>query len=492
MSDLRNTKKTLDLEKLELTQFSVDNAADPIFWINRSGEFIYANKAALDHLGYSKSDVLAMSVHKIDQNFPVDKWQDHWNALREKKKMTFESVHTTKSGKQIPVEIMVSHLELENTEFHCAYVRDISTRKKTENELLKSEARFRKTLDVTSDGMWDRNLSSGEVYYGSNWATALGYQEEDLVTGKISWERLLHPEDREPTLQKLKDHLGGKTQRYEVEFRLKNSDNDWQWIQARGKIIEYDKKGKPLRFVGTHTDITNRKKAEDSLQRSSEQTKIFAYSVVHDLKNPVIAIQSLAERFKKRVSQLSDEKKQMYCNQLLQSSEQIVELVDKINTYISSKESSLVFEEFPLKEIVRQCRDEFSAQLQIREISWSEFNEHPIIRADRISMMRVLRNFVENALKYGGDELSKISVGYQNTAAFHVISVRDNGLGINTEDCEKIFKLFARRESSLGKVGSGLGLAIVKEIAEHHNGEVWLEQNQEWGIQFCFAVAKYF
>ncbi len=346
----------IELQKLMLTQFSVDNAADPIFWLNRDGEFIYTNKAASDHLGFSGAELLAMTVHQVDPNFPSEKWESHWQKLRTKGAMTFESNHKTKSGEIVPVEIMVSHLELQDTEFHCAHVRNISERKKAEKILLQSEDRFRKTLDVTSDGMWDRNLDTGEVYYGSTWASALGYSEDDLITGKISWEKLLHPEDREKTLQELRDHLAGKTKKYEAVFRLKNSKNEYQWIQARGKIIECDNGGGPRRFVGTHTDISNRKKAEESLLKTIEETKIFAYSVAHDLKTPAIAIQCLAERFRDKLFQLSDQKKRIYCEQLLSSSESIVALVEKINSYISSKETPLQLEEVYLKEVVRVCR----------------------------------------------------------------------------------------------------------------------------------------
>ena len=250
---------------MKLTQFSVDNAADAIFWLNKNGKFIYANNAAVEHIGYSKEEILSMTVHEIDYNFPIEKWDQHWEKLKRKKKAIFESLHTTKNGKNLPVEIMVSHLEVDDIEFHCVYVRDITERKRAEESLQLSEKRFRKTLDVTSDGMWDRNLVTGEVYYGSNWASALGFHEDDLITGKIRWEKLLHKEDRDKALQAVKDHIDGKTKSYKTEFRLKNSDNGWQWMQARGKVIEYSENNRPIRFVVTHTDIIDRKEAEDSL-----------------------------------------------------------------------------------------------------------------------------------------------------------------------------------------------------------------------------------
>ena len=109
---------------------------------------------------------------------------------------------------------------------------------------------------------------------------------------------------------------------------------------------------------------------------------------------------------------------------------------------------------------------------------------------DRLAIVRVLRNLVENSLKYGGTNLTKITIGYQNTPGFHVLSVRDNGVGMKAEDSERIFEPFARKGSSVGQDGSGLGLAIVKEIAHAHRGEVWVEPNKKRGVQFCFAISK--
>jgi signal transduction histidine kinase len=301
---------------------------------------------------------------------------------------------------------------------------------------------------------------------------------------------LLHPEDRERAVQALRNHLRGETDNYEAEFRLRNNDNQWQWIHARGKIIEYDTDGKPLRFVGTHTDITSRKMMEDSLVKSTEETKMFAYSVAHDLKNPALAVRGLAVRFRTKLFELTETQKQMYCDRIMESSDQIVELIEKINDFISSKETSPVFVAVPLKEIVRTSRNEFAAQLQYRSIAWREFAENPIIRLDRMSIIRVLRNLIENSLKYGGPGLSKITIGYQNTPGYHVISVLDNGVGMTVEDAEKIFQPFERTGRSAEQGGSGLGLAIVKEIANKHKGEVWVEPNKKRGVQFCFAISK--
>ncbi len=477
-------------KKQELAQFSVDNFVDAIFWINRLGAITYVNKAATKSLGYSSDELLKMFVHDIDPNCPSERWTDHWAYMKRKRTAVFESKHQAKDGRIFPVEIRVKYLECDGTEFHCAFVSDITERKKSEELLKENEERFRRTLDVTSDGMWDRDLQTGAVYYGSNWATALGYLDEDLLSGRITWEKLLHPDDRENAILAVREHLQGKSEQYNAEFRLLNSDNEYQWILAKGKVIEKDDKGKPLRFVGTHTDISQRKRVEEALFKTSEKVKMFTYSVVHDLKNPAIAIHGLTQRLQGNISRMSPAKQQSYCEQLIRSSEQIVELVEKINTFISTKKTPLYLEDVSLKEVLQTVREEFTTQLEIRSIEWFEFQDYPIVKADRISLLRVLRNFIDNSLKYGGESLSKISISYQNTSGFHVISVRDNGVGMKKEEAESIFMPFQRKQSPSGQCGSGLGLAIVKEIADHHKGEVWIEHKTKRGIRFCFAISK--
>jgi len=134
--------------------------------------------------------------------------------------------------------------------------------------LEESERRLRMALDATSEGVWDRNLETGEVYYGENWARLLGYTSKEVVENNLRFDNLIHPEDKQKTLALIQEHLDGKTERYRAEFRLRTSANGWQWILAKGQVVTKDENGRPIRFIGTHTDINDRKKAELVLQES--------------------------------------------------------------------------------------------------------------------------------------------------------------------------------------------------------------------------------
>jgi signal transduction histidine kinase len=174
----------------------------------------------------------------------------------------------------------------------------------------------------------------------------------------------------------------------------------------------------------------------------------------------------------------------------LKAAEHIATLVEKINIYVSAKEVPLNIEKIKLKELIQNVKEEFSFELASRKIAWRESDHLPDLRADRLSVTRVFRNLVDNALKYGGPRLSEIQIGYRDSEDFSIISVQDNGVGVKEEDAEAIFFPFKRRRSAEGVEGTGLGLAIVKEIAERHGGDVWLEHGPRPGSTFCVSISK--
>jgi signal transduction histidine kinase len=244
--------------------------------------------------------------------------------------------------------------------------------------------------------------------------------------------------------------------------------------------------------MSSFVDITERKQMEEALQKSSEKIRLFAYSVSHDLKSPAIGLYGLTKRLYKDYADILDEKGQKYCEQILKTAEQIVALVEQINIFISTKEAPLTIERLGLKEILQAIREEFSTQLNIRQIRWLEPDGIPGIKADRLSIIRALRNLLDNALKYGGESLSEISIRYKESGESHILSIKDNGIGIREQGNDQdVFGPFIRRKTSKGIEGSGLGLTIVREIAEKHGGEVWLEPGQDRGITFYISIPNY-
>lgn len=237
-------------------------------------------------------------------------------------------------------------------------------------------------------------------------------------------------------------------------------------------------------------EIARREDTEAALHKSSEALKFFAYSVIHDLKSPAIGMHGLTRLLRKQYGDRLDERGKKYCEQILTASEHFAALIEKINSYIAAKEASLKMESVNLQEIFKILWDEFALRLRVHEIAWHEPSDPIKIKADRISVLRVLRNLLDNSLKYGGEQLTEIRLGYEQSAEFHILSLSDNGVGISGENREKIFGIFQRHGAPEGVEGAGLGLAIVKEIAERHGGRAWVESGTEGGTTFSISISK--
>jgi len=232
------------------------------------------------------------------------------------------------------------------------------------------------------------------------------------------------------------------------------------------------------------------KKKVTELQTQKKATEFFAHSISHDLKSPTVGIYGLTKRLVRDYQSSMDDKGRLYCNQILKASEQIVELVDKINAYILAKEAPLQIEQVKVKEALNMVREEFSEELDRRGVKWSQPADLPVILADKTSLLRILRNLIGNALKHGGDALRQIEIDYQDSEEYHIFRVSDDGAALSKEDSEKLFELFYRHEQSRGLEGAGLGLAIVKEIAERHRGKVWIDPATKQGMTFCVSISK--
>jgi PAS domain S-box-containing protein len=153
----------------------------------------------------------------------------------------------------------------------------IVKRKQTEDALRKSEERFQLACEGAEGGIWDWDLLTNRVYYSSQWKRILGYQENEIRHDYFEWESLLHPDDRERALATVRDYLAGETSGYELEHRLRHKDGSYRWILARGAAVR-DKDGNPYRLVGSHLDITERKRSEQ-LQREREGQLVAAQRI---------------------------------------------------------------------------------------------------------------------------------------------------------------------------------------------------------------------
>jgi len=225
---------------------------------------------------------------------------------------------------------------------------EISRRRLIEAQLLESENRFRLALDASSNGVWDRNVLTGEVYFGENWHRTLGYDDTKAINDIESFEKLLHPDDRDRVLALREAHASGQTSHYETEFRMRNQTGGWQWILSRGQAVARDAQGRALRIIGTHTDITRLKAVEDELKRAQTELEQRVQERTAELYQANIALTVL---LKKR----EDDKKTMGEQVLANAGYLVTPFLDRL------KESGLTEPQQVLAGIIQTNINELTA-----------------------------------------------------------------------------------------------------------------------------------
>ena len=151
---------------------------------------------------------------------------------------------------------------------------EIAERKQAEEALRESEEQLNLAMAGANDGIWDWNLEENTAHFDDRYYTMAGYEPQEFPADFDAWVSHVHPDDIERSKEAINQYLAGEIPRYDVEFRFRRKDGAWMWIRSRGKTVEYDDVGTPIRFIGTHSDITARKQAEEALRESEEKYRL--------------------------------------------------------------------------------------------------------------------------------------------------------------------------------------------------------------------------
>lgn len=242
-------------ETLRFTQYAVDKASDEAFWLTPDGRIVYVNEAVSHLLGYTKEELLGMTVQDVDPQYPIEMWEPHWQIVREKRTMTFESVHKTKDGHLIPVEITANYVEFEGSEYNFAIARDITERKKAEEALRFTQF----AVDNASEETFWLTPDARIIYVNDAVCHLLGYTREELLNMTVhDIGPEYPPEVWEPHWQELREK---RTMTFETVHKAK--DGHLIPVEITANIVEYG--GKEYNCAVAR-DITERKAAEEKLR----------------------------------------------------------------------------------------------------------------------------------------------------------------------------------------------------------------------------------
>ncbi|MFO7656416.1 MAG: PAS domain S-box protein, partial [Bacteroidales bacterium] len=264
--ELEYENKLINLKYHLVTQYANDAI---IIW-DSGHKLVDVNDRAIDLYGYTRDEMLNL---KKDQLRPLknrDNVENSIALLQEDNSARYETEHVRKNGDIFSVELSTRGFNIDNKVYYLSIIRDITERKKAGENLIRSEERLRLALKGARQGLWDIDILTGDTLVTPEYETMLGYAPGELNETNEKWLERMHPEDREAVYQVYLDYIHEKLGTYSVEFRQKTKTGEWKWILSQGEIVSHDSNGKPIRMLGTHTDITERKIMEETLRKNQK------------------------------------------------------------------------------------------------------------------------------------------------------------------------------------------------------------------------------
>jgi two-component system, cell cycle sensor histidine kinase and response regulator CckA len=244
------------------------------------GTIIEVNDEFVATYGYERSEVEGKAAIELEIWKDADErssWLQQVNSKGHARNV--EVSISTKDGRPRLGLLSTVTIQLQGKPFLLNTCNDITERSKAEEALRKSEERLELALKAGDLGLWDLHIPTGMGFASQRTAEIVGYSLDEVEQNLSFWESLLHPDDRPKAVKRLYDHLAGLTDYSRQEYRMRHKSGDWKWVLSRGKVVEHDPDGKPLRMIGTFEDITERKKTEEKLHESEARYRLLVENV---------------------------------------------------------------------------------------------------------------------------------------------------------------------------------------------------------------------
>jgi PAS domain S-box-containing protein len=378
----------------------------------------------------------------------------------------------------------------------------IAVESTTLHSLEKSIERFEYVTEATTDIIWDWNLETNEVYYSGNIKKSFGHTP-GINTGDMRFfAQHVHPDDRERVVLYADPVKYGSMTHWTEKYRFRKASGEFAFVLDKGLVIR-DEKGVGIRMIGAMQDITELTNHENQIAKQNEKLKEHANKLntlntlkdrliailAHDLRGPLSSLRGIFELFQDDNISTNEMlnlipsvvKKLNYTSDFLDT------LLFWINTQMENFENAI--RRFQVKEVIAKEKSHLSEQAAQKDINVIlNISGEIMAWADPDSIRIVARNLITNAIKFSMKH-SVIEVSVKEKDQLITICVKDNGIGMSPEECNKLFK--AKVNSHMGtnnESGTGMGLLFCKDLVEKCKGTIWVASNIGVGTTFCFTI----
>jgi PAS domain S-box-containing protein len=481
------TDRTRAEEEIRLLARMADDAPASLIVHDFDGNMLYANEETLRLHGFTREEFLEIHLRDLDVPETEKLIDERMQDLHNLGMADFDVYHYRKDGSTFPLhvnakiinwggrEVLLSiatdlterkqieeKLERQNEELQAANEELVATEEELkaqydelsaiQRDLWKSEERFSLALDATNDGIWDWNVPTGSAFFSPHWYTMLGYEPNEMPGSYATWRSLVHPDDLPATEGMIQASISGK-EGYSIELRMLTKQGDWKWVLTRGMVVDRDAKGDPVRMVGTHTDITERKRIEDTLLRVNQKLNVLSQLTRKDLTSQIFILNGYLELAKKQAAG------QDPVIESIMKGEQAARSINEITEFTRDYQDMGI--KPPVWQNVKLAFLFGLSHISIGEISHSIETGDLGVFADPL-LEKACQGLFENSLAHGG-HVTRIRIWHTFTPAGATIFYEDDGTGIPQEIKEKIF---LRGD---GVRASVRGLFFVREILDITN-----------------------
>jgi len=485
-----------------------ESAKDGILILDaETGMVVDVNPFLIEMLGYSHEELLGKEIWEMGLFKDVVANEGDFAKLKDKEYIRYENLPLeTRDGRRMDVEF-ISNLYLVNDGkvIQCN-IRDVSERLKAERELRDSEQRMRLATETTAVGIWEWNLITNRVRWDAQMFRIYGVAPtEDGFVPYIAWSGAVladELQEQEAILNDTISRLGRSTR----DFRIRRADDgEIRHIHAV-ETVRVNERGEAEWMVGTNLDVSERKRAEQEvkqlnadlelrveqrtaqLEAANKELEAFSYTVSHDLRAPLRAVDGFSQAVVDDYGALLPEEGRRFLQTIREGAQRMGALIDDLLSFSRLSRAPLSKRDVNMGRLVNEVLADLEREKDGREIELHA-EDLPACLGDPALLRQVWVNLLSNAFKYSANRKpAVIEIGSTQERDGTAYFVRDNGTGFDMRYAGKLFGVFQRLHRSEEYEGTGVGLAIVQRIVHRHGGRIWAMGEVDRGATFSFTL----